>query len=364
MKITIERNELEKTLFQVQNAISHKMTLPILANFLIEADKNEIKVTATDLELGMSAKGKASVQEAGALTIPAKKFYDMVREFPEREIQIINRKNQVVSIECEKSHFKLMGLAAEEFPRFPKMDEKNAVIAEQGLIKTMLRLTSFAMSNDETRFVLNGVLAHIKGKTIEMVATDGRRLAHVQRTLGESSGFERSAILPKKTVVELGKSLKEEGEIKITFGENQIQFSYDEIVILSRLIEGEFPNYEQVIPKESKEKIKLNRDQFLFATKRASLLTSQESQSIKLEFFKDRVILSKSSPEWGEAREEVEAVNDGKDLEIGFNPHYLMDVFKQLPDEEVALELSASDKPGIIRTADQYTYVVLPMQLT
>lgn len=364
MKISIQRAELEKALSQVQNAVSHKMTLPILANFLLEAENDQIKLTATDLELGMSAKVKAKVQESGSITIPARKFVDMVREFPESEIHITNKKNQVISIECEKSHFKLMGLAPEEFPKFPKLDDKNTIVIEQAVVKTLLRLTSFAMSNDETRYVLNGVLLHIKGKTIQMVATDGRRLACAMRTMQESSGFEKSVILPKKTVLELSKGLKDEGEMKIIIGDNQILFAFDDLVALSRLVEGEFPNYEQVIPKESKEKIKVNRDQFLFATKRASLLTSQESQSVKMEFFRDKVILSKSSPEWGEVREEVGIVNEGKDLAIGFNPQYLLDVLKQLPDQEVAIELTAADKPGIIRTADQYTYVVLPMQIT
>lgn len=364
MKISIQRAELEKALSKVQNAVSHKITLPILANFLLEAENDQIKLTATDLELGMSAKAKAKVQEPGSITIPAKKFVDMVREFPESEIHITNKKNHVISIECEKSCFKLMGLAPDEFPKFPKLDEKNTIVTEQFLIKTLLRLTSFSMSSDETRFVLNGILLHINGKTMEMVATDGRRLAYARKTLKESIGFEKSVILPKKTVLELSKGLKDEGEIHIVIGDNQILFTFDDLVVLSRLIEGEFPNYEQVIPNESKEKVKVNRDQFLFATKRANLLTSQESQSVKMEFFKDKVILSKSSPEWGDMREEVEIVNEGKDLTIGFNPQYLLDVLKQLPDQEVAIELTAADKPGIIRTVDQYTYVVLPMQIT
>lgn len=364
MKISIQRAELEKALSKVQNAVSHKMTLPILANFLLEAENDQIKLTATDLELGMSAKAKAKVQEPGSITIPAKKFVDMVREFPESEIHITNKKNHIISIECEKSCFKLMGLAPDEFPKFPKLDEKNTIVTEQFLIKTLLRLTSFSMSSDETRFVLNGILLHINGKTMEMVATDGRRLAYARKILKESSGFEKSVILPKKTVLELSKGLKDEGDIHIVIGDNQILFTFDDLVVLSRLIEGEFPNYEQVIPNESKEKVKVNRDQFLFATKRANLLTSQESQSVKMEFFKDKVILSKSSPEWGDMREEVEIVNEGKDLTIGFNSQYLLDVLKQLPDQEVAIELTAADKPGIIRAVDQYTYVVLPMQIT
>ncbi len=363
MKLSILRQDLERALSQVQSAVSSKITLPVLSNYLIETQDERIKISATDLELGMSVMAKAKVQEPGAITIPAKKFTEMVREFPESEVQITNKKNQIISIECEKSHFKLMGLPPEEFPKLPKVDEKTTIEIEQSLLKNMLRLTAFAMSNDETRFVLNGVLLHIKGKTVEMVATDGRRLACARRMLKESSGVEKSVVIPKKSVVELGKALLDEGVMTIAFGENQILFSIGDLVVLSRLIEGEFPNYEQVIPKESKEKVRLNRDHFLFATKRASLLTTQESQSVKMEFFKDKVILSKNSPEWGEVREEVSAVNEGKDLSIGFNPNYLLDVLKQLPDAEIAFELTAPDKPGIIRTLDQYTYVVLPMQI-
>ena len=363
MDITIKKSDLEKVLQHVQSAVSSKITLPILSNFLVQAEDGKVKVSGTDMELGITSGTRANIQESGSVAIPAKKFTDMVRELPDKEIQITHKKNQVIQIECEKSHFKLMGLPAEEFPKFPQLNEKNTIITEQGLIKTMLRMTSFSMSNDETRRALNGVLIHINGKTIEMVATDGRRLSCARRLLKESSGFEKSVILPKKAVSELSRSLLDEGDMNITLGENQILFSFGETTLLSRLIDGEFPDYEQVIPKEQQEKVKFNREQFLFAAKRTGLFTSQESQSIKLEFFKDKVILSKSSPEWGEAREEVNVTNEGKEMVIGFNPNYWTDVLKQLPDQEVFLELIDVDKPGVIRSADQYTYMVLPMQI-
>ena len=363
MNIAIQRSELDKALQQVQSAISHKITLPILSNFLIETENDQVKITGTDLELGVSVKVKANIQEPGMITIPARKFTDMIREFPESEVHIAQKKNQVIHIDCANAHFKLMGLPPEEFPKFPTLEQKWVLVTEQGLIKNMLRITSFAMSNDETRFVLNGVLVHVKGKTVEIVATDGRRLAYARRILKESTGFEKDVILPKKTVWELNKALLEEGELAVNFGETQVLFTFGNTIMLSRVLEGEFPSYDQVIPKESKEKIKMNREQFLFATKRASLLTSQESQSIKLEFFRDKVIFSKSSPEWGEVREEMPVSNEGNELSIGFNPTYLMDVLKQLSDPEIFLELTSPDKPGVIRTAEHYTYVVLPMQV-
>ena len=370
MKISIRRSSLANVIGQVQNAVSHKTTLPILSNFLITAQDQEITISATDLELGMSGKVAAQVEEPGTITLPARKFCDMIHDFPESEIKIESKKNQMVMIECEKSYFKIMSLPPEDFPKFPELDEKEALSIGQGVLKEMIQLTSFSISNDTTRYALNGIFFLVKGKILRMVATDGRRLAFIERQLPIASGLERSAIIPTKTVHELSKWLAQtqdsgtEAEVKIIFGENQLLFVIPNLTMFSRVIEGEFPNYEQVIPNESPHKVKFSREKFLFATKRTSLLTSQESQSIKLEFLKDRVILSKVSPEWGEAREEVEVNNEGKEISIGFNPYYLMDVLKALPQEEVTLEVTAADKPGVIRTPNKYTYLVLPMQIT
>jgi DNA polymerase-3 subunit beta len=203
----------------------------------------------------------------------------------------------------------------------------------------------------------------IKKNSLRIVATDGRRLALAEREIGLEKNVEKSLIVPAKTVQELIRNLKDEGEIQISFGENQAMFDLGGLVIISRLIEGEFPNYEQVIPKEAKEKVVVDRENFLLAAKRVSLLTTQDSQAVKIDVEKDKMVISKNSPDIGEATEEISVNYGGSPLSIGFNPNYIMDVLKNLDDETVGFELQDPEKPGVIRTKERYIYVVLPMQL-
>jgi DNA polymerase-3 subunit beta len=204
----------------------------------------------------------------------------------------------------------------------------------------------------------------IKKSYIRMVATDGRRLAMIARDLELPKQIDKKVIIPIKAVQELMKTLKDYGTISIVFGENQIIFNLEESLIVSRIIEGEFPNYEQVIPKESKEKVVIDREKLLLATKRASLLTSQDSQGVKMDIEKNKMVISKQSPDIGEAREEIEIEYKGAPFSIGFNPGYIIDVLKNLNDQSIGFELHNPEKPGVIRTRDKYIYVVLPMQLS
>jgi len=249
----------------------------------------------------------------------------------------------------------------------PEFKDKESIIIPQPLLKRMLAMTSFAMSFDQTRYVLNGSLFVMGPKTIRVVATDGRRMSMVESALQLPKDFEKNPkqiIVPAKAIAELLKTLGTEGDAKIIISENQALFNLGSTTIISRLIEGEFPKYEQVVPKESKDKLKVSRESLLLAVKRASILTSQESQAIKLEIFKDKLVISKVTPELGESREELPVSYSGPGLVIGFNPGYLLDVLKNMDKPDVALELSSPEKPGVIRTDDGYVYVVLPMQIT
>jgi DNA polymerase-3 subunit beta len=227
-------------------------------------------------------------------------------------------------------------------------------------------MTYFAMSFDQTRYVLNGSLFVIGPKTLRVVATDGRRLSMIESPIQLPKDFEKNPkqiIVPAKAISELLKTLGTESDVSITISENQALFNLGRTTIISRLIEGEFPKYEQVIPKELKDKLRIGREGLFLAVKRASILTSQESQAIKLEVLKDKLVISKVTPELGESREELPVSYGGPGLVIGFNPSYLLDVLKNMDRPEVALELSSSEKPGVIRTEDGYVYVVLPMQI-
>ncbi len=364
MKIKTEKEPLLKAIQILQNTVSAKVTLPILSNFLIETQKSKIHMAATDLDVGISLNLPIEIIEEGGITVPAKRFSDIIRDLPEGKVDITVRKNNSISIESQKCFFKLMGLPKEEFPKLPKLHEKDNITLSQQLLKNMLSLTSFAVSRDETRYILNGVLFVVKGKSIRLVATDGRRLALIKKELVSPIEFKKEVIIPIKAIQELMRNLGEEGEVKIIFGENQISFQVDNVVLVSRLIEGQFPNYEQVVPKEGKDKVVLEREKFLWAAKRVSNLTSADSQSIKIDLFKDKLIFSKNSPDMGEAKEEIDIEHKGQEFSVGFNPHYLIDVLKNLKDETVSLELTGPESPGVIRAQQDYVYIVLPMQLS
>ncbi len=370
MKISVSKDNLLKGIQVVQNAVSNKSTLPILSHILLEVKKNEIRLTATDLEIGVSVKVEGEVVEEGAITLPAKKFSEIIKELPnDKVINIFIKKGQSVNIEAGKSYFRLMGLLREDFPQLPEFSStsgKNIELVKipQKTLKNMIQLTSFAMSHDESRYVLNGLLFSFKDKALKLVATDGRRLALIEKEIPEMGNIKKEVIVPMKTIQELNRNLGEEGEIIFYFKENQLQISLGAISITSRLIEGEYPNYEQVIPKKIKEELKINTQDFLQATRRASILTNQDSQSIKINILKDRMIITKNTPELGEAREELEVDYKGGELAIGFNPIFLIDVLKNVVDENIKFGFIDPEKPAVIKSGEDYTYIVLPMQVS
>jgi len=362
MKFKVGKDILLNGIQTVQNVIVAKAALPILSNILIETLPGKIRLTTTDLDIGISCVIPVDIQEEGAITLPAKRFSDIIKELPINSVSITTKKNNQVNIETELCQFKIMGLAKEEFPRLPEFKDKEVIKIEQSLLKQMLGLTSFAVSVDETRYILNGILFKINKNNLTLVATDGKRLAIVEKKLNYSAEKDVSIIIPIKTINELSRNLKEEGELSLVLGSNQAMFDLGNIVIISRLIEGEFPDYKQVIPAPSENKMRINREQFLLAVKRGSLLSTPDYQAVKLEVFKNKLVVSKSTPDVGESREELVVDYRGRELAIGFNPGYMLDVLKNLSEEDVELELSGSEKPGVIRI-NGYVYVVLPMRL-
>ncbi len=363
MRVLCDKETLLKGIQTVQNIVSGRSTLPILSNILLEAQKKKLYLAGTDLEVGIATTIQVDVEEEGSITLPAKKFGDIVKELPQGDCVVTTKKNNTATLECGKCFFRLPGLSKDDFPKFPSFGSEVRLILSQQELKSMLRMTSFAISYDETRYVLNGILFKVAEKSLTLVATDGRRLAYIEKDIGMVWKEPYSMIIPTKAIHELNRLLGE-GEVGIVKKENQVLFDLGETTVVSRLVEGEFPNYEQVIPKETHEKVRLNREQFLQAARRASILTSQESQSIKLDLLKDKMIVSKTSAETGEAREEIETDYKGKELTIGFNPNYIIDGLKNITEEDIALEVEGPEKPGVIRTKDKYIYIVLPMQIS
>jgi len=361
MKIKILKQVFLKNIQHVQNIISSKSSLPILSNILIEAEKNKVVLTTTDLDIGISSVLETEVEEEGSITIPAKKFNDIIKELPDEDISISTMKNNSMVIKCSKCFFKIIGLPKEEFPKLPEFKDEPSVIIKQSVLKNMIAMTHFSMSHDETRYVLNGALFLFKGKKLAVVTTDGKRLSLVKKDI-EKDGLNKAIIVPSKTIYELNRILSDEGDVKIIFSENQVKFDLKNITVISRLIEGDFPNYEQVVPKEPQEKIVVQRSLLLDGIKRAALLTTQDSQSVKFEILKNKIVVSKSSPNIGEAREELDTVYKGHEITVGFNPGYIMDALKVIPQDEIALEVFGPDKPAVIRIDDWFLYLALPMQ--
>lgn len=364
MEIQVQKNILNRAISTVGNVTTQKSnTIPILGNILLETTgADTLRVVGTDLEIGISTTIPVKILKEGSITIPSKKLQEIVRELPEGDVEISVAKNNAVSIRSGKAYFKILGLPKEDYPKLPEFDEKNAIEVEQGVIKEGLSLTIFAISNDETRYVLNGVLISIGDGHLRFVATDGRRLAFIDKKTPKTD-LKMEMIIPSKTVHELLKVLSWDGNVKIISSQNQVVFKFDETYLVSRLIEGNFPNYEQVIPKEEKTMSTANREDFLQAMRRTSLLTSVDSPAVKLDFVKGKIFISSRSPNLGEAKEELSAEVSGNEIAIGFNPNYLIDVLKNLDVDQVSFALSEPDKPGLLRGKDGYLYVIMPMQL-
>jgi len=362
MKVRLNKTTLLNGIQTVQNVIISKVSLPILANVLIETQQDVLKLTATDLDIGITCAIPVDIQEVGAVTVPAKRFSDIIKELPGESVQIATKKNNQVSIEADQCQFRVMGLSKEEFPRLPEFKDKEVVKLDQGELREMLRLTSFSVSVDESRYILNGVLFKIGKNTITLVATDGKRLAVAEKKITTGSNKDINIIIPIKTVHELNRNLKEDGELSLVLGSNQALFELGNVTVISRLIEGEFPDYKQVVPPPTENKMRVNREGFLLSVKRAALLSTPDYQAVKLEVFKNKLVVSKSTPDIGESREEMQINYQGKELIIGFNPAFLADVLKNLNEETVDVELTDSEKPGVIRI-NGYTYIVLPMRL-
>ncbi|MEI8175778.1 MAG: DNA polymerase III subunit beta [Candidatus Omnitrophota bacterium] len=368
MKIQCGKESLLNGIQTVYSTTTLKSTLPILSNILMETKKGALKLTATDLDIGVTHDIQVKVELEGAVTVPAKRFFDIIKELPgNKDIVISAKKNNIVTIECENLFFKLIGLPKEEFPKLPEFKDQDSICMPQLVLKKMLTMTAFAMSYDQTRYVLNGILFAMGAQTLKLVGTDGRRLATIEQQVQIPKELEKTAkniIVPTKAISELLRALGTGGDVKIVIHENQALFNLGQTAIVSRLVEGEFPRYEQVIPKEVKEKLKVNREDFMLAVRRASILTNQESQAIKLELFKGKLVISKITPELGESREEMAADYKGPDMAIGFNPTYLVDVLKNMDTPDIEVELTSPEKPGVFRAAGNYIYVVLPMQIS
>ena len=366
MEFSVERDHFLRAVGLVSGVATQKLnTLPILGNILIESKTaNEILLAGTDLEIGISTLLEVENLVEGSITIPGKKLHEILRESPAGSVQVTVAKNNAVNIKSGKAIFKVMGLPKDDFPKLPEPNPTSTNFeVEQNLFKECLTLTSFAISHDETRYVLNGVYIQLTENEIRFVATDGRRLAFMEKKLPQKNSTPTEMIVPTKAIQELNRILGHDGVVRIIPTKGQVIFHFGKTMLTTRLIEGHFPNYDQVIPKEEKTTSRVRREELLQAVRRVTLLTSTDSQFVKFDFLKDRILISSRTPNLGEAREEIPAEVSGGEVAIGFNPNYLLDVLKNLDIDSVSFSLTEPDKPGLLKGKDDYLYVVMPMQI-
>jgi DNA polymerase-3 subunit beta len=371
MEIHCLKDELFKGVQLVQNAISPRSTLPVLANILFETNGGSLRLSSTDLEVGLRCEVKADIKTSGAITIPARTLSEFLRTLEEgRELSLSVGEGQKIEIRSGRDRCVLIGLPKDDYPVLPEFSSDKAVAVPGAVLREMIRKTIFAVSNDETRYVLNGVNLLIEKGKITLVATDGRRLAFVQRDGADKKAQAINAIVPTKAMTELQRVLANdsgsEEPVLVAFTENQVTFRHKTTVILSRLIEGHFPNFEQVIPKSHDVQLRFPSKPILAATQRAAVGTLEKGGSIRYNLSKGKLQISASAQGRVEVEAELESDYAGEPLTVAFNPQYLIDVFRALEGGDVLLELTTPLNPGVIRPAgdEGYKYVVMPMQLT
>jgi len=369
MNLTITKEQILAGLQAVQNVVGVRTTLPILSNVLLRAEGDKLEFTATDLDVTVSRTVEAKVKKPGSSTVPVKKLFGIVRELNGNEIDLEVDDKNIATIRSGSSFYKIHGLSADEFPPLPKFKENKKVKLPQETVKGMMRKTSFAISTDESRYVLNGIFLSLKDHKMTMVATDGRRLALVDEEVENTEKSQGEFIVPAKAVSELNRLFQDKGDVEIKFSDNQAAFTLTDdkgasVLVITKLIEGNYPNYRQVIPGEAKERVALVREEFLHALRRAEIMTSEKSNSVKLTFTKNRLEITANSPEVGEAKESLAINYKGKDMAIAFNPKYMIDPLNALEQDEVFIELIDELSPGVLKINGPFLYVVMPMRLS
>jgi DNA polymerase-3 subunit beta len=374
MKFKINRDHFANGLAQVLNVVGSKATMPILSNVLIEAEKDQISLTTTNLDLGIRCKIKAEVKEAGTVTLPVKRLASIVRELPNTDVTVDAAPNHQVKLSSGGSTFRIMGIGKEEFPPLPEFGDEKAFTLEQSELAAMLRSVSYAESQDETRYILNGVYFNFKDGKFSLVATDGRRLALMSKEMDVPAESSGSIILPAKTVSELSRLLDKGEKVKINFNERRCAFQIasnkdssgliDSIYLYSKVVEGNYPNYNQVIPKETHQRIKLERQLLLDCVHRAALVCSEKANQVKLKLTSNLLEITAQSPDFGEAHESMAVNYSGPDLQVAFNPTFIMDPLKALTKDEIFFEVKDEISPGVFKTLDSFVCVIMPVRLT
>jgi DNA polymerase-3 subunit beta len=368
MKFTISREKLQEGLQAVTAAVPAKTTLPVLSNLLVETTDRGIRFSATDLDIAVSTEVSADVETPGAITIPAKKLSEIARELPPSPVKISASGEQRVTLECGRSRFKLLGLPRDEFPTFPTVRFNDSWRVKSGELQKLISHTAFAVSTEESRPILNGVLWELREERMRMVATNGHRLAKMEVPVEASSAPPGDLIVPPKALEQIRRLFPAEEELEIARGENHLGFRSPFTAVFTRLVEGPYPNYEQVIPKDNDRYALADKAALMSALKRMSVIASDQTHRIKMSFNTGMLKFSVTTPDLGEASDELPVTYTGDQLDIGFNATYLLEILRFMPTEQVRLTFKAPERAATIEPEGwddpaKYLCLVMPLRL-
>ncbi len=367
MKLKIEKDAIQHALQGIQGIVDKKTTMPILSHFLLMADETA-SLMATDLDIALKGPVKAEILEKGGLCIPARKLFEIAREV-DGDILLEGQENNWIKVTSGKSTFKLMGLPAEDFPALPEMSQAEEISVKADALRDMIEKTIYATGESDTRYTLNGLLFHFipkkKNTEFKVIGTDGHRLSVVSQNLDGMLSEEKKLILPKKAALELKKLIEGRSEtISVHIEKNHVFFATDDIILTSRLIEGTYPNYEQVIPKNNDKSVQINRTDLFKALKRTSIMSRERTNAVRLDLEPGKITLISMNPDIGEAREEIAAQFKGEAMTVGYNARYMLDILGTMAGETVNMELHEALSPALLLCPDNkgYTCVVMPMR--
>ena len=374
MKFKVNRDHFKTGLQQVLNVVGSRATMPILSNVLIQTEGDCILLTTNNLDMGISCRVQAEVLAQGSITLPVRRLADIVRDLPVLEVTIEATNNQQARITSGGVLYRIAGIPVEEFPALPSFEDERSYEFSQADLEQMLKSVCYAQSTDENRYILNGVYFSFAENKLTLVATDGRRLALISKDVEVPETHAGNLILPAKTVAELMRLLGQGPDVKIAFNDRQVSFEIRlgeqaqaagltrSILLVSKIVEGSYPNYRQVIPKETEQRIKIERELFLAAVRRADKITNDKNKAVKLKISKNRLEITGQSAE-GDFQEPLTIAYEGPEVQVAFNPQFLIDPLCALVKDEVFFEFKDDLSPGVFKTLESFLCVIMPLRI-
>lgn len=363
MKFVISRHELSNLIRKIQNVVPQNAPIPILSHFLIEAENDQLILTATDLTVGTRCSATAQIIEKGSLSIPSKRFFQLVKELTDSNIEVVAADSEMAEIKAGSSRFRLHGMDKAEYPALPDLKEATQFTLPSEQLKEMLYRTSFAVSKEDNRYVLTGVLMRVENAKAVFVGTDGKRLAKTETPIPLSPEFSGEYILPLKAVDEIIKTLADQESATVYLTDDKVAVEAGNTLLITKLLSGEYPDFEQVIPAQSAVNMTLHREELITLLRQISLFANETSHSVRFSFLPGELVLSSNCAEVGEGKVSMPVNYSGEKIEIAFNPFYFLDILRHSKDETVNLGISDAYNPGIITDSTSSLFILMPMRL-